>query len=101
VLIVADTSPINYLILIQQISVLPKLYTRVLIPPAVFYELTSPAAPSVVRQWTATSPAWIEILSPKKFGALAALDLGESQAISLASEVGASVLLMDEQAGRR
>jgi predicted nucleic acid-binding protein len=30
--IVADTSQINYLVLIDQIEILPRLYTRVLIP---------------------------------------------------------------------
>jgi predicted nucleic acid-binding protein len=43
--IVADTSPVNYLVLIDKIGILPLLYTRVLIPPAVFDELTHPAAP--------------------------------------------------------
>jgi predicted nucleic acid-binding protein len=40
--IVADTSPVNYLVLIDQIGILPLLYTRALIPPAVFDELTVP-----------------------------------------------------------
>jgi len=47
--VVADTSPINYLVLIDHIGILPRLYTRVLIPPAVFNELTHPVAPSLVR----------------------------------------------------
>lgn len=48
-IVVADTSPINYLIQIEQVSVLSRLYGRVLIPPAVFQELTHPSAPSEVR----------------------------------------------------
>jgi predicted nucleic acid-binding protein len=43
--VVADTSPINYLIAIAQIGVLPKLYTAVLIPPTVKKELEYRAAP--------------------------------------------------------
>jgi len=35
-IIVADTTPLNYLILIEQIEILPKLYGRVIIPEAVF-----------------------------------------------------------------
>jgi len=33
-IVVADTTPVNYLILIGEIDVLPKLYGRVVIPPA-------------------------------------------------------------------
>jgi predicted nucleic acid-binding protein len=33
--VVADTSPINYLVLIGQIDLLIRLYTRILIPPGV------------------------------------------------------------------
>ena len=92
--IVADTSPINYLVLIDEIGLLPQLYTRVLIPPAVFDELTHPAAPSPVRDWTERHPSWLEVMSPKNTIALAQLDLGESQAIALASELGVSVVLI-------
>lgn len=99
--IVADTSPINYLVLIDEIGLLPQLYTRVLIPPAVFDELTHPAAPSPVRDWTERHPSWLEVVSPKNTVALARLDLGESQAIALASELGVSVVLIDELAGRQ
>jgi len=99
--IVADTSPINYLVLIDQIGILPRLYTRVLIPPAVFDELTHPAAPSPVRDWTEHHPIWLEVVSPKNTVALAQLDLGESQAIALAGELGAGVVLIDELAGRQ
>jgi hypothetical protein len=51
-LIVADTSPISYLILIEEVEILPKLYGRVLIPPQVLEELGSPAGPEPVRSWT-------------------------------------------------
>ena len=38
-IVIADTSPINYLILIGEIDVLPALYGQVLIPPSVREEL--------------------------------------------------------------
>ena len=98
--VVADTSPINYLVLIDHIGILPRLYTRVLIPPAVFDELTHPAGPSPVREWTERHPIWLEVINPKNTVALAQLDLGESQAIALASELGGAVVLIDELAGR-
>jgi predicted nucleic acid-binding protein len=38
-IVIADTGPINYLILIGEIDVLPALYDRVLISPSVQGEL--------------------------------------------------------------
>jgi predicted nucleic acid-binding protein len=100
-IVVADTSPINYLILIDQISVLETLYRRVLIPHAVHDELLNPHAPASVRAWAKNPPEWLEMLSPSKplslFGAK--LGPGESEAIALAEELGAERLLIDERAG--
>lgn len=39
ILVVADTSPLNYLILIEAIQVLPRLYGRIVIPTEVFREV--------------------------------------------------------------
>jgi predicted nucleic acid-binding protein len=100
VIVVADTSPINYLVLIEQIELLPRLYIRVLIAPAVAEELQHPLAPKPVRDWIGKQPDWLEVLSPRNGLILDYLDLGEGQAIALATEMNAEVLLMDEQAGR-
>ena len=99
--VVADTSPINYLVLIGQIDLLMRLYTRILIPPAVLAELKHPLAPKPVRDWACDTPKWLEVLSPKDSLTLAQLDLGETEAIALATEMHAEVLLIDEQAGRQ
>ena len=99
--VVADTSPINYLVLIGQIDLLIRLYTRILIPPAVLAELKHPLAPKPVRDWACDTPKWLEVLSPKDSLTLAQLDLGETEAIALATEMHAEVLLIDEQAGRQ
>ena len=48
-LIVADTSPINYLILLSHDALLPRFYEQVVIPPAVHGELQHPQTPPVVR----------------------------------------------------
>ena len=48
-LAVADTSPINYLVLIQCETLLSALYTRVVIPPAVWHELQDSSLPPEVR----------------------------------------------------
>ena len=54
--VVADTSPINYLVLIAQIDLLARLYTRILIPPAVLAELKHALAPKPVRDWADHAP---------------------------------------------
>ena len=97
--VVADTSPINYLVLIGQIDLLTRLYTRILIPPAVLAELKHPLAPKLVRDWACDTPKWLEVLSPKDSLTLAQLDLGETEAIALATEMHAELVLIDEQAG--
>ena len=99
--VVADTSPINYLVLISQIDLLQLLYKRVLIPPAVMAELTHPRAPEPVRAWARAAPRWLEVLSPTISMLFPQLDPGETEAIALAIEIGADVLIIDEQAGRR
>jgi predicted nucleic acid-binding protein len=45
-IVVSDTSPLNYLVLIGQIDVLPVLFTKVLIPDGVLSELVNPATPT-------------------------------------------------------
>jgi hypothetical protein len=64
-LVVADTSPINYLVLLEQTAVLPALYTRVLLPPAVVRELRDAEAPEPVWAWTADLPMWCAVRRPK------------------------------------
>lgn len=54
---VSDTSPLNYLILIELQDVLPKLFDRVLIPEAVHRELSSPVAPVPIKRFVARVPA--------------------------------------------
>ena len=48
--VVSDTSPLQYLILIGRDSVLEKLYGQVIVPPAVLQELGHPAAPPAISE---------------------------------------------------
>ena len=97
--IVADTTPLNYLVLIQATEILPNLYRRVLIPPAVKAELAHTNAPVIVRAWISQPPSWLEAV-PLKLpvdSTLSHLDAGEGEAISLALELNATLLLMGER----
>jgi predicted nucleic acid-binding protein len=76
-LVVADTSPINYLVPIAHIDLLARLYARIVIPPAALAELKHPLAPKPVRDWADNAPQWLEILSPKSSLILSKLDVGE------------------------
>ncbi len=99
--IVADTTPLNYLILIEAAEILPRLYGNVLIPPAVEQELTHPAAPELVRAWMARPPSWLEVrtVSVPADTAFLHLDAGEREAIWLALDSRAELLLMDDRDG--
>jgi hypothetical protein len=68
--VVADTSPINYLVLTDQIGVLPQLYTRILIPPAVLEEWKHPVAAESVQDWAGHPPSWLEGVASKADSAL-------------------------------
>ena len=102
-IVIADTGPINYLILIGEIEVLPSLYIRILIPPPVFEELKRPRAPEAVRTWIGRPPVWLEVRAPSKSldVELAHLDRGERDAILLAEELRADQIIIDEIRGLR
>jgi predicted nucleic acid-binding protein len=99
--IVADTAPLNYLVIIQAIEILPNLYRSVSIPPAVLAELSHARTPDVVRAWISAPPFWLRAVGLKAsvHSSLSALDAGEREPISLASELQANLLLMDEREG--
>jgi predicted nucleic acid-binding protein len=102
-IVVADTSPLNYLVLIDEVELLPALFEQVLLPLAVFQELCHPKTPLKVREWAASLPDWLEVRSagPVPNPALSELDPGEREAIQLALELGIVTVLMDEAEGRR
>ncbi len=50
-IVVCDTSPICYLLLIGEIELLPQLYGQVLIPQAIQKELADERSPTVVQAW--------------------------------------------------
>lgn len=102
-IVIADTTPINYLVLIEQVDVLHEMYGRVLIPQSVLTELQSSDTPDVVRKWIAESPEWLEVrqVIPILDAALKKLGSGESEAIALAQELHVDAIIMDEKDGRQ
>ena len=102
-IVVADTSPLNYLIQIELDRLLRTLYQQVLVPPAVMQELNHPAAPAAVQAWLRHLPFWITIVLPnaEHDRTLRSLDPGEREAIQLAQQQHADILLIDERKGRQ
>jgi predicted nucleic acid-binding protein len=102
-IVVSDTSPLCYLLLIEGIEVLPQLFERVIIPQKVRDELLAPDAPKVVQEWISQPPDWLEIqtVTGQFDPALNQLDVGEQEAITLALQLKADLILLDDLAARR
>ncbi|MUG91054.1 DUF3368 domain-containing protein [Scytonema sp. UIC 10036] len=102
-IVVSDTSPINNLAAINQLHLLQQLYGTVLIPEAVYQELTDPDFP-VAGAMEVQTFDWIVTHSVANRTVVEALrnelDLGEAEAIALAIEFKASQVLVDERRGR-
>jgi len=96
-IVVSDTSPLNYLVIIGQVDILPALFGRVIAPPAVIGEMLHPDAPPSVRLWAAAPPDWLEVISPTTVYQALRLDQGEVAALSLAKELHANLLLLDDR----
>ena len=101
-LVIADASPLHYLVLIEQVALLHTLFGHIIVPQGVVDELQHHRTPSSVRSWMAAPPVWLEVrrveVAPE--AALLRLGAGEREASVLAEDLGAELLLMDDQAGR-
>ncbi len=60
-IVIADTSPLHYLILLEHTEILQHLYGRVIIPEAVVRELQAQRTPEVVRRWITSLPQWLQV----------------------------------------
>jgi predicted nucleic acid-binding protein len=99
--VIADSSPLNYLTLIGSVDVLRQLYGTVVVPQQVITELTDPAAPHVVRGWALNLPDWVDVrVAVVNDTSMLHLDPGERAAITLAQSEPGALLLIDEAAGR-
>jgi predicted nucleic acid-binding protein len=102
-IVVSDTSPICYLLLIGEIELLPQLYDEVFIPKIIQQELSHIKSPRVVQKWIETPPDWLVIQSvaPCFDRDLEVLDSGERAAIILAEQLNANLVLVDDALGRK
>ena len=102
--VVTNAGPLIALARIRQLPLLPALYGEVVMPPAVREEVLQSDAR---REGTATlqRAEWLQTRSVSDRIAVALLrdrlDAGESEAIVLALQLDADVVLMDEARGRR
>jgi predicted nucleic acid-binding protein len=91
-IVVADASPLHYLILIDHADLLHRFYGEVVVPDAVATELTRSSAPNAVRDWMLQPPDWLRVVpveNERVQQVTDELDLGERAAIALASAVHA------------
>ena len=97
-LVVSDASPIRYLVAIGAVQILPELFSKVIIPEHVIaQELQGRQTPAKVKEWASRPPLWVEVRKPAKPESLS-LDAGEEDAIALAMDFGAPILLDEREA---
>jgi uncharacterized protein len=103
-IVVSNTSPISNLAALGRLSLLQQLYSNIIIPTAVADEI---ARVATIYTQAATVPTldWIQIQPVMNTAMvqtlLTDLDAGESEAIALAIELKADLLLIDEDLGRK
>ena len=101
-IVVSNTSPIMNLAAVDQLVLLQRLYTKVIIPQAVYEELVVGGEQPGSRE--VQTLAWIETKAVTDQTLVTALtgelDKGETEAIVLAKELQADLLLLDERRGR-
>lgn len=100
-IVVADSSPLVALTNISHIDVLPKLFGQVIIPPEISAELRQHSRPQAVRDFIALPRDWLLERAPAVIQSIPSLHAGELAAISLAQELKADLLLIDEMRGRQ
>ena len=100
--VVSNTSPLMNLAVVGKLEMLKKLYRELQIPEAVQAELQALPHQAVQR---AIQAPWIRVQAVQDRRLVEALQLeldkGEAEAIALAVERSADLLLIDELAGRR
>lgn len=96
-IVVSDTSPILNLTAADKLHLLRDLYADIVVPPAIEQELQ--------RNGIQLEPSWAKVVAAEDQNEVAVLreqlDPGEVEAIFVAGELAAELLLVDEKRGRR
>jgi len=103
-LIVADSSPLRYLIVVGEHDLLPELFGEIWIPSAVLSELSASGTPASVRAFLHSPPRWLKVRDPRQetLNSISAeLDGGERAALALARDLNADLVLLDDAAARK
>jgi len=104
VIVVSNTSPIINLAMVGRLDLLHQLYDKIIIPQAVYNEIVvlgsgQPGSKEIQNE------KWFEVRAIKNTNLANALkielDEGEAEAIALAVELKAGLLLLDEKLGRK
>ena len=103
-IVISDTTPIILLLKANHLELLQKLYGNVLIPKAVYRELTENRAYSkkaeIVKMWNFLKIVSVEnVKFVNVLRSVTELDVGESEALIMYDEQNADLLLMDEHKG--
>ena len=98
-IIIADTTPLHYLIEIDEQDLLKALFGQVILPQGVTEELLHPKAPPKIKDWMQNLPDWIEVRTADTtlFQPQKKIGKGERQAIALAIEMKADAVLADDR----
>ncbi len=98
-IVISDTTPLRYLIEIEQVHILETLFGKIIIPEKVADELQHPKTPHQVKSWMQALPDWLEVrkadltfFTPQK-----KIDDGEREAFALALELNADAVLLDDK----
>ncbi len=102
-IVVSDTSPICYLLLIDEIDILYRLYQKVLISTIIQQELSHSKSPIIVQNWINNPPDWLIIhyVTDLGYSNLDVLDKGEKSALILAEQQNADLMIIDDGLGRK
>jgi len=99
--VVSNTTPILSLLKLSRLEILKDLYKEINIPIAVFNEIENGKSKQYYKDLSKID--WIKIIEIKDKQSLKYfldLDTGEAEAIVLATEIGADLIIIDEKLGR-
>ena len=102
-IVISDTGPLNYLVLIESIDVLSRVFDQVIIPDSVLDELNHERTPDAVRNWAGELPQWAVVESSvteteELKEASLRVDRGELSAMAVALKKGLPILMDDRRA---